>query len=288
MLIQLQKISKQQHSDLKILHAQCKQSDGNSVPIYDYLLEEDRVLPSTFLYYQQDQLVGFLSAFFFYDNACEISLMVAPNHRRKGIAGELLRALLPLMESQEMDTLIFSMLPGADVARLNQPGFQYSSSEYQMLRNDPQPINGDMHGLGIRSAQEEDIPALCLLDFLCFPDQRNNMEKRFRDILHDPQFSIFVAELNGSVIGKAHINWHEQNARLTDIAIKPDLQGKGLGTSLMIYCINHAVKAGQVNLLLDVETSNQNALRLYTNLGFFSVNSCDFWAISRQNFAQFT
>jgi ribosomal protein S18 acetylase RimI-like enzyme len=288
MLIQVQQTSKVQHKDLRDLNAQCKQADGNSIPIYEYLLEEERVLPSTFLYYEQKQLVGFLSAFFFYENACEIALMVAPDHRGKGIASQLLRALKPLVDSQEIATLIFSMLPGAgEAAQLTTRGFQYQSSEYQMLRDITTPLK-EQQVLSVRKAQEEDVATLCLLDLLCFPTQQNNLDKRLRSLIQDPQYTIFVAELNGVLIGKAHIHWQEDHARLTDIAITPQLQGLGFGTNLMSHCINYALKMGKSNLLLDVETSNQNALRLYTNLGFFSINSCDFWAISRQLFGQFT
>jgi ribosomal protein S18 acetylase RimI-like enzyme len=288
MHIQVQKLTERQLQELKILAFECKEIDGNSIPFYAHLLTEERVLPSTFLYYEDHKLIGFLSAFFFYENACEVSLMIAPAKRKKGIARKLLRELLPLLDSEGIDSLIFSIVEGIDKSWLELHHFQYQNTEYEMQRNSTQPVRINRHSLRIRDANEADIPALCSIDFLCFPNQPLSLSTRLFQIVHDSNYSLIAAELGDALIGKAQIHWQEDKARLTDIGIIPTQQGKGLGTELMSYCINHAISSGKYNLLLDVETNNQNALRLYTNLGFSSTNSCDFWVISTQHLRQFT
>src|ERR1700744_916642 len=91
-----------QLSALEDLADLCKKADGDLPPMYYHILEQKRISNNNFLYFQKDKLIGFLSVYFFYTDACEVSLIVAPKHRRKGIAKKLLLEALPLVEGKQM------------------------------------------------------------------------------------------------------------------------------------------------------------------------------------------
>src|SRR5579872_4950286 len=91
-------LSAEQLQQLEQLRLACKKVDNSAPNIYSYILENVRAFPASLLYYVQEQLVGFLGAYFFYEDAVEISLFIDPAHRRQGIAKQLIESVLPLIQ----------------------------------------------------------------------------------------------------------------------------------------------------------------------------------------------
>ena len=52
------------------------------------------------------------------------------------------------------------------------------------------------------------------------------------------------------------------------ICVKNEYQGKGLGKSLLEFCINNCINKGFYEFFLHVATTNQKAINLYKKLGF--------------------
>ncbi|MBA2657464.1 MAG: GNAT family N-acetyltransferase [Tatlockia sp.] len=279
MLICNNQLNTVQLDSLNQLAALCKATDGDLPPLYIHILEQKRLSDSNFLYYQDNKLVGFLSVYFFYTNACEITMIIDPNHRRKGLAKQLLAALIPLIEAKQVGTLLFSTPEAAHEKWLSSLGFNYQNSEYHMERNSFEPILIKKNRLTIRKANENDIPTLCAIDELCFPVEPENMPLRFISLMAEADYTILLASIDGKAIGKAHVRLQDEKAIFSDIAIIPQYQSQGFGSELLANCINNALEQGKTKLALDVETSNHSALNLYTKNEFKSVNSIDFWAI---------
>jgi ribosomal-protein-alanine N-acetyltransferase len=66
------------------------------------------------------------------------------------------------------------------------------------------------------------------------------------------------------VVDEIHIN---------NVAILPDLRGKGLGTALMTRVFDEARRLGARRATLEVRASNQGARRLYERLGFYAAGT---------------
>jgi ribosomal protein S18 acetylase RimI-like enzyme len=276
-------ISPAQLLDLERLAALCKKADGSIPNLYTHILTQARAFPASIFYYQENQLLGFLSAYFFYDDAVEISLMVHPLARKKGISRELMREILPLIQFQNYHRLIFSSPAHKNHQWLRSQGYTYLHSEYYMEREELNPILQYNQSLSFRTAAIADIPALCGLDEACFAKKQGDLISRFQQLLDSREYQIFLAFQNNQLIGKAHLRWQKQGATLSDIAISPSKQGKGFGSSLIAHCINLALSEGKPLINLDVETHNQRALNLYIRLGFVIQNACDYWSISVDN-----
>lgn len=148
-----------------------------------------------------------------------------------------------------------------------------------MLRKSYEPIFIANPKLQIRKAILDDIPVLCSIDEACFSGQQENMMSRFSLLLNDSNYTLLLALHNNDGVGKAHIHWQPKGAIFSDIAILPQHQGQGWGGELLSYCINQALALGKSKLMLDVETTNQNALNLYIRLGFKTANVSDYWMI---------
>ena len=272
-------LNKYQLKDIETLKDLCQKVDGSVPNLYNHILTQRRVFPASILYYEEEQLMGFLSAFFFYAEAVEVALLVHPSARRRGVAKQLIQAIIPLIQTHHFNTIIFT-----SPAHLNSPwlpslGFAYLHSEYYMERGDLHPLLDYNQSLTFRTASATDIPVLCALDEACFPESEAEPVDRFAHMLDDRNYQILIAFQNNHPIGKAHFRWENRGATLSDISILPTLQGKGLGSALISHCINYALSEGKPHLNLDVETHNERALNLYKRLGFIIQNACDYWTI---------
>jgi ribosomal protein S18 acetylase RimI-like enzyme len=278
MILSLHQINEQQLEQLNQLALICKKTDKSTPNLYTHILTQHRTYPACLLYYEKEVLVGFLSTFFFYEDAVEISLMIHPQYRHKGIAKNLLNLIAPLVESQSYDRVIVS-----SPAQLNSPwfkhkGLSYSHSEYYMERDYLNPVLEYNKRIKIRHATIDDAPMLHAIDEQCFPTKSSALMQRLEQLLGNRDYEVMIALFEGIVVGKAHIRWQANGATFSDIAILPAHQGNGLGTSLIAQCINYALSMGKPNLNLDVETHNTVALNLYTRLGFVMQNACEFWS----------
>ncbi|ASQ47345.1 GNAT family N-acetyltransferase [Legionella clemsonensis] len=279
MIICNNQVNEAQLQAIQDLSALCRERDGGTPTIYNHLLLQKRPTENNVFYFQDDQLLGFLSVYFFYEDACEVSLLIAPAHRRRGIAKQLLTTITPLLIAKEMHTLIFSSPTVINSHWLTEQKFLYRNSEYKMLRESYEPIFLSNPKLQIRKATLDDIPTLCSIDEACFSGQQENMMNRFNLLLNDSHYTLLLALHNHVGVGKAHIHWQPKGAIFSDIAILPQYQRQGWGGELLSYCINQALSIGKNKLMLDVETTNQNAINLYTRLGFKTANISDYWTI---------
>ncbi|STX44729.1 N-terminal GNAT family acetyltransferase [Legionella donaldsonii] len=281
MLICNNHVSDTQLSAIDDLAALCRAADGGVPPLYRHLLIEKRATDNNVFYYQDNHLAGFLSVYFFYEDACEISIIVDPTYRRQGIATQMLQSIMPLLLTKQINTVIFSTPAKLNDEWLSRLGFHYQSSEYHMQRHSYEPVLISRRELTMRPATAADIPILSVIDEACFEAAKEtDMAARFNSLLNDNNYVIFLASLQEKPVGKAHIRWQSDDAILSDIAILPAYQRQGLGSELLAWCINNSLSQGKTHLALDVETSNQGALDLYTRHGFKTKDANDYWAIS--------
>lgn len=279
MILQTDQLNRSQLSQLNELYEICQKADAGSPAIYRHLLIEKRPSNNTILYYKNEQLIGFLSVYFFYNEGCEISLLVHPNYRRQKIAAQLLRQISPLLIVKSIQNVIFSTPPS--LTWLPTRGFSYLESEYHMERIGTLPASLTTSALTISHADMNDIAALVEMDHLCF-SSGSSPPQHFTYLLNNPHYTILVASHQNRPVGKAHIRWQDDSITfLSDIAILPSFQGQGFGYELLAHTIRHVLSQGKTKLALDVTTNQQSkAFNLYSRHGFKTTLQYDYWAIS--------
>jgi RimJ/RimL family protein N-acetyltransferase len=107
------------------------------------------------------------------------------------------------------------------------------------------------------------------------PPGRMALETYFRGVLLVPERELFLARLNGSVVGSAHLVRPPRNneaqahaAQLMHSYIAPYARGHGLARSLTMGVEERARELGYHVLNLDVRETQEAAIRLYESLGF--------------------
>lgn len=277
MITRTHQMSLKQLNDLEALMARCQKVDLNTIPIYKHLIDKYHTLPCNILYYDNGKLIGYLRSFFFYTDACEMALMVDPDFRRQGLARTMLKELIPMLQKEHIQTLHFSTPKDLNQTWLKQLGMSFHGSERQMQYDSQKPVSVTFKPAAIRLAIFEDIAALVALDNLCFPNKKPDAQEVFRNLLTTTNCSIFVLIEDQRIVGKAHVFKESDRARITDIGVLPEYRGRGLASTLIKYCINHALINNKPKIVLDVEIANESALKLYDGLGFTITNAHDYW-----------
>jgi ribosomal protein S18 acetylase RimI-like enzyme len=137
----------------------------------------------------------------------------------------------------------------------------------------------------VTELNEEDLHALCeatdaaIIDGGGFgwvnPPGRRALESYFRGVLLVPERELFLARLNGTVVGSAHLVRPPRNneaqsfaAQLMHSYIAPYARGHGLARMLTVAVEERARELGYHVVNLDVRETQAAAIRLYESLGY--------------------
>src|SRR5215216_4499860 len=97
----------------------------------------------------------------------------------------------------------------------------------------------------------------------------------FEQITRDPNHQLFVAELDGKVIGTLHLMFLPSisyqgglRAQIESVRVDRRYQNQGIGSEMMKWTIGLAKERGARLIQLTTHTSRQDAHRFYKRLGF--------------------
>lgn len=119
-----------------------------------------------------------------------------------------------------------------------------------------------------RLSSEEDLDGVLAIELASFinPTTRDWYERElerpdvcFIYVLRTPECRVAAYCAFWLVVDQAHIN---------NLAVLPELRGRGLGTQLLEAVVAEVAHLGGVLLTLEVRRSNDLALRLYQRAGF--------------------
>jgi ribosomal-protein-alanine N-acetyltransferase len=125
------------------------------------------------------------------------------------------------------------------------------------ILNDPLPQ--------IRPMTKEDISTVMELERRAYPFPWS--AGNFRDCLRSGYYCPLY-HLDGRIIGYGIMAVGADEAQILSLCIDPDLQGRGLGRSLLQQLLNEASSSHADSVFLEVRASNLAARNLYESSGF--------------------
>lgn len=125
-----------------------------------------------------------------------------------------------------------------------------------------------MGELIIRQMEERDLPQVCAIEEEAFSMPWS--EKAFADTISYYHTLFLVAELEGKIAGYCGCYQSLEEAEITNIAVKAELRGQGIGKMLLMELMRLGKERGAFAYTLEVRVSNQAAIHLYEKLGFVS------------------
>jgi ribosomal-protein-alanine N-acetyltransferase len=120
----------------------------------------------------------------------------------------------------------------------------------------------------VRNMNEADLDAVLVIEQASFstPWRREH----FQHEIAAPHSFPFVAECDGIVAGYVCLMSLFEEAQILDIAVAPELRGRGIARMLMDHAISVAREKDADVLALEVRASNISAIALYEKCGFVS------------------
>jgi GNAT superfamily N-acetyltransferase len=90
----------------------------------------------------------------------------------------------------------------------------------------------------------------------------------------------FVWMENGRLVGNVSLNCDRSGrCYISNVAVKPEFRRQGIARALMQATLNHIRTQEAKTAFLNVRPQNEGAVKLYTDLGFKSLETCGEWKL---------
>ena len=124
--------------------------------------------------------------------------------------------------------------------------------------------------LVIRQAHEKDIAPMAALDRVCFSMPWS--EASFAHEIKTNHLALYlVAEIGGVLVGYAGMWAVVDEGHITNIAVRKDYRGQGIGRLLTAGLMQYAANMGVQYMTLEVRKTNLIAQALYRKLHFIQL-----------------
>lgn len=120
--------------------------------------------------------------------------------------------------------------------------------------------------LDIQPMCEADLDEVAVIERLCFGERWS--VNAFRSELAKGNCIYHVAHLDGRPVGYIGYWLILEEAHITAVAVRPDLQQRGFGAELVLHALDDCMARGGKWMTLEVRASNLAAQRLYEGFGF--------------------
>ncbi|NIP67048.1 GNAT family N-acetyltransferase [Candidatus Bathyarchaeota archaeon] len=132
-----------------------------------------------------------------------------------------------------------------------------------------------MSDLGVRIADERDVPDLCRLaeEFMPLEACRKRRNELLAAALKNSGYQLLVAELEGEIVGFID-QWivpdfahGTELSYIQNLYVTPEQRGKGVGSQLLEEIIRGAENRGVSEVHVVTEFENEPAIQLYRSHG---------------------
>ena len=234
-----------------------------------------------FLYYEESTLVGYLNISSYGTKDKELTSMVHPDHRRKGIFRTLLTAAKEecLQRGVEKLTLVCEHASHSGQSCVAAIGAQHDFSEHEMVLGTFQPRRTFDQQLHVRKADANDTEALIAVVATDFGDVEE-AQSYILDFLAQPNQPFYLATLDQEPIGCLRLDEMDNEVGIYGFIVRPEYRGRGYGRQILEEVIRTAQAQSSRGIMLEVETNNTNAIGLYCSCGFEVKTTYDYYDLA--------
>lgn len=272
----------QQLKDLAHVCGQHDKIDYSSDLHVNFLTARNKEVVNDFLFYDDTQLIGALSMYDF-ERPTKLELIgfVHPNYRKQHIGTTLLQTAMKEIQKREADEALLIIngdsISGKSFAK--QMNLPYLYSEYGMEFKINEAQKTMKNHINLTVASSELLPDLIKIASKAFGDSAANTSTWLQKMMKSPSHQVYIAFINEKAIGTITVTEQEQSTTLSGFAVHPSYQGKGYGKDILSYMVHTLITKGVSTIELDVETKNNNALKLYTQCEFEIMTKYDYYGL---------
>ena len=272
----------QQMKDLAHICGQHDQIDYSSDLHVNFLTARNKEEIHDFLLYDDTQLVGALSMYDF-ERPTKLELIgfVHPNYRKQHIGTTLLQTAMKEIRLREADEalLIMNGESASGKAFAIHMKLPYLYSEYSMEFKANEAQKRTKNAIQLTLASSKSLLDLIEISSKAFGDSVENTATWLQKMMDSSSHQVYSALIDEKVIGTITVSKEDQSTTLSGFAVHPSYQGKGYGKDILTSMIHTLITKGVSTIKLDVETKNNNALKLYTQCGFEMKTKYDYYNV---------
>ena len=127
-------------------------------------------------------------------------------------------------------------------------------------------------GITVRDMTLDDVVAVSVLEQKLFPIDAWPRQMFLDELAQPDTRRYLVAESADGIVGYAGLMCIEPIADVQTIAVVPDYEGRGIGSTLLTALIDEARRRYAADVLLEVRADNPRAQRLYLRFGFEQIH----------------
>lgn len=288
-LIAKQRLTSQEMAELEQLAALCNTQEHLLMRLdYNLLIESAPPTDDLFLFYHEDQLVGCLLLDRYHSDIKEVTGLVHPAWRRRGIFRQLLAAARAECLSRGIGRLLFTCetksTSGQAFIRAIGAGREFA--EHRMVLEKFQPrFQYDDHLL-LREAWRDDVDDLAVI---LAADFGNSKERARQHVLHvwaRPNQRFFIATYGGEDVGCAEpvgtlrVEDMPQELGIYGFFVRPEYRERGHGRQIIEEAIATIRANSSKLIMLEVDTNNFTAMNLYRSLGFVIERTYEYYGFA--------
>ncbi|WP_238883600.1 GNAT family N-acetyltransferase [Clostridium sp. YIM B02551] len=281
-LIKANGLTKEELQAIKELEEDCNSYEKLNMKLnWDMLESRAKNQVNDLLYYEDDKLIGFLGMYGFGSNPKEIEItgMVHPHYRRKGVFKELVSEAKEHCKKNKAERILLITERRIDsgIGFGKAIGSKYSFSEYRMKFNESKIPSFESRGIFLEKADIKDKKELSKLDREFFGLPEVNDEEGSSD--ENEYRTTYIAEMEGKVIGKIGITMDGEDGYIFGFGIKQEHRRKGYGRIVLSLVIEKLLKDNINSIILEVASENDKALGLYKSCGFKESTIYDYYKL---------
>jgi ribosomal protein S18 acetylase RimI-like enzyme len=286
-------LSPAQDADLAILMGLCEAEDKASTCLgFNAYLNYDKSMPSYVLAREEGprgRLIGAATLFAPMKEEAELSACVLPEFRRRGVYGGLLSEVRGILSGRGVGRLLYVLdrASASGSSMLAGRGFSLHHSEYSMRFRPSEPHAANrapLPAIELRRADFSDMDALVAMGASGFGDMPEEARSFITAHLESPDHEQYIA-LAGTRAAKAAVpvamvslgRASGGETSINGLCVTPGRRGEGFGRAVMTALLDLLIARGEGPIVLDVDSENEVAHRLYLSLGFGETQTVDYY-----------
>ncbi|HZU70231.1 MAG TPA: GNAT family N-acetyltransferase [Ktedonobacteraceae bacterium] len=270
-LVKRQTLSDVELAAIEQLIATCNAYEGLRMRLStEWLKKRTGDQTNDFLYYEDARLAGYLNIDSHGVLEKELTGMVHPDYRRRGIFSALLAAAREECDRRGVKKLILVCEDGSlsGKAFAQAVGAHHDFSEHEMVLgtfHEKPVVSPQLH---VRKAGAEDLEAIALIHATSFGDDLQRSRSYTEICLRRPWCTFYLGLLGEEPVACLRLDDLEEEFGIYGFGVRPEYQGRGYGRQLLQDIIRMLRAGSTRGIMLDVETNNTNAVGLYLSCGF--------------------
>jgi ribosomal protein S18 acetylase RimI-like enzyme len=265
---------------LQVLIEICAKRDGHRTEIdIDPSMNAAQDMP--FIYtYEDEGLKALLSVFAPMRDEIEVSALVHPDYRNKGVFRSLVKETVKECSRFGYCKGLFvcgDLEAGKRV--MEHWGLSIDHVELQMSCDANESAGAQANTtLEIRKAGESDIDSLACVGAAAFGMDACSEKEFIKNAFSAENRTQYIMEREGHAVGLCAASENGEKLMIYGLGVHPDERRKGCAQAMLRHMEKEALKRGKRELGLDVDEDNPAAIALYKSFGFTVTGRTEYYS----------